>query len=117
MERESTRLWFDEFSLGDKSGSSIGTSALSLCLEIDHRVDRRKDHKKSQAKGLVIHERRRSGRGMALCSSEGLNCKLSQAVYPKKADLLIGLLRIKVDDQFWLWSTAIDHRSDSTTSK
>ena len=54
---------------------------------------------------------------MALCSSEGLNCKLRQAVCPKKADLLIGLLRITVDDQFWLWSTAIDHRSDSTTSK
>ena len=36
-------------------------SALSMCLEIDHRIDRRKDHKKSQAKGLVIHERRRSG--------------------------------------------------------
>jgi len=57
-------------------------SALSMCLEIDHRIDRRKDHKKSQAKGLVIHELKRSGQETALCSSEGLNCKRSQPICP-----------------------------------
>ena len=102
--------------LGMRLDQVFERSSLPTCLEIDHSIDRRKDHKKSQAKRLVIHERRKSGQESTLCCSEGLNCKLRQAVCPK-TDLLIGLLRIKVDDQFWLWSTVIDHRSDSTTSK
>ena len=85
--------------------------------EIDHRIDRCKNHEKSQADGLVIQELERFGQREALCCSAAPSCKLRQAVCSKKADLLTGLPRIKVDDQFWLWSTVNGHRSDSTTRK
>ena len=76
-------------------------SALPMCLEIDHRIDGRKNHKKSQAKRLVIHERRRSSQesiGTLLFRSPGLQD--APGNFPQTAGLLIGLFRIKLMKRF-----------------